>query len=74
MAPIGKMLVMVGGIIVVVGIVLMYFDKVPYIGKLPGDISLKKGNFMFYFPLTTSVLLSILLSLVFWVIHYLKGK
>ena len=74
MAPIGKMLVMLGGIIVVVGIALMYFDKLPYVGKLPGDISIKKGNFLFYFPLTTSILLSFLLSVVFWVIQQLKGK
>lgn len=72
MAPIGKMLVMLGGIIVAVGVLLLFFDKIPYIGKLPGDISIKRDNFQFYFPLTTSILLSIVLSIVLWIISQLK--
>lgn len=74
MAPIGKMLVMLGGIIVVVGLLLMFFDKIPMIGKLPGDISIKKDNFQFYFPITTSLVLSVVLSLVLWLISYLGKK
>jgi hypothetical protein len=74
MTPIGKMFVMLGGIIVAVGVLLMFFDKIPYIGKLPGDISIKKGNFQFYFPITTSILLSIILSVILWLISSLKGK
>ena len=74
MAPIGKMLVMLGGIIVVVGLALMFFDKIPYIGKLPGDISIRKDNFQFYFPLTTSILISVLLGVVLWLISQFKGK
>lgn len=74
MAPIGKMLVMFGGIFLVVGLALILFDKIPYIGKLPGDISIKKDNFQFYFPLTTSIIISIVLSIVLWLITYLKGK
>jgi len=74
MAPIGKMLVLLGGVIVGVGILLMFFDKIPYIGKLPGDISIKKDNFQFYFPLTTSILISIVLSLILWLFSHWKGK
>lgn len=74
MAPIGKMLVMLGGIIVAAGVLLLVFDKIPYIGKLPGDISIKKDNFQFYFPLTTSILLSIVLSLILWLLSHWKGK
>lgn len=74
MAPIGKMLVLLGGIIVGVGVLLMFFDRIPYIGKLPGDISIKKNNFQFYFPLTTSILLSIVLSLILWLFSHWKGK
>ena len=43
-----------------------FLDKIPYLGKLPGDILIQKKNFTFYFPLATSVLISIILSLVFW--------
>jgi hypothetical protein len=74
MAPIGKMLVLLGGVIVGVGILLIFFDKIPYIGKLPGDISIKKDNFQFYFPLTTSILISIVLSLILWLFSHWKGK
>ena len=74
MAPIGKMLVTLGGVIVAVGLLLMFFDKIPYIGKLPGDIAIKKDNFQFYFPITTSLLLSVVLSLVLWVISHLGKK
>lgn len=72
MSPVGKLLVMLGGVIVAVGLLLMFFDKIPYIGKLPGDISIKRDSFHFYFPLTTSVLLSIVLNVVLWVISQLK--
>ncbi|MBM7648983.1 hypothetical protein JOC78_001933 [Bacillus ectoiniformans] len=66
MSGIGKTLMMVGVIIFVVGL-LMQFIK---IGKLPGDIYIKKGNTSFYFPIMTSILLSVVLSLIF----YLIGK
>jgi len=43
-----------------------FLDKIPYLGRLPGDILIQKNNFTFYFPLATSILISIILSLVFW--------
>ncbi len=43
-----------------------FLDKIPYLGKLPGDILIQKKNFTFYFPLATSILISIILSLIFW--------
>ena len=61
---IGKILILFGGIIILVGIIILYAHKIPYIGKLPGDIYIKKENFTFYFPLTTCVLISILLYLI----------
>jgi uncharacterized membrane protein len=64
MGELGKMMVLAGAVILVAGLALMLLGKIPYVGKLPGDIVIKKENFSFYFPLATCVLLSILLSLV----------
>jgi len=65
MAPIGKSLVFAGVAIVVVGLALWGLSSAPYVGKLPGDIYLRRGNFSFYFPLATCVLISIAASLLF---------
>ncbi|MGH7387066.1 MAG: DUF2905 family protein, partial [Candidatus Methylomirabilales bacterium] len=54
----GIVLVLLGGLLLVVG-------KIPLIGRLPGDITIRKGDFTFYFPLATSILISILLTLLF---------
>lgn len=59
-----KMLVFMGVILVVVGGLLLFAGKIPGIGKLPGDIFIQKGNFTFYFPIVTSIILSILLTFV----------
>lgn len=69
----GKSLVLFGVIMVAVGLVLMFSDKIPFLGKLPGDIHIKKENFEFFFPITTSILLSLLLSAVLWIIAYLRN-
>lgn len=61
----GRTLIFFGAVLVVAGIVVSLFGKVPGIGRLPGDIYLRKGSFTFYFPLTTCLLLSLLLTLVF---------
>ena len=74
MQPFGKVLVVFGLVIVGVGLLLMLYDKVPFLGKLPGDISIKKENFQFYFPLTTSIALSVVLSLIMWLISLLNKK
>ena len=65
LGDIGKTLIILGIIIVAAGILLMVANKIPWIGKLPGDIFIKKGNFTFYFPIVTCILLSIILSLLF---------
>jgi hypothetical protein len=64
--PFGKLLIITGAIIVIIGVVLLFADKIPFIGRLPGDIYIKKKNFTIYIPLATSILLSILLSLIFY--------
>ncbi len=65
MAPIGKSLVFAGIAIIVVGLALWGFSSVPYVGKLPGDIYVRRGNFTFYFPLATSILISVIATILF---------
>ena len=60
----GKFLILIGVVIVALGLLLTLLPKLPYLGKLPGDIYIKKGNFTFYFPLATCILLSILLTII----------
>jgi uncharacterized membrane protein len=62
----GKILIIVGAMIVIVGVVLAFGAKIPWLGRLPGDFSFKGKNFIFYFPLGTSILISIVLTLVLW--------
>ena len=68
MADFGRLLVILGVVLIAVGGVLWLGGavggKVPFLGRLPGDIHVERGNWSFYFPLTTSILLSIVLTLV----------
>jgi hypothetical protein len=61
---IGRALVVFGAVILVVGVLLMLSGKIPFVGKLPGDIVVRKGNFTLYAPLMTGLILSIVLTLV----------
>ncbi len=66
MQEIGKTLMALGVTLAVIGACLMLANKIPLIGRLPGDIYIQKKNFSFYFPLATSILISVVLSFVFW--------
>ncbi len=66
MAPIGKFLIVVGLVVVGAGLLLLLSDKVPWLGRLPGDITIKRDNFTFYFPLATCILISVIVSLILW--------
>ncbi|MFH1458486.1 MAG: DUF2905 domain-containing protein [Candidatus Omnitrophota bacterium] len=76
MQEIGKTLIVFGIILIGIGFLLTFFNKIPFLGKLPqdikipgklpGDFYIQKKNFTFYFPVMTSLLLSLILSLVFW--------
>ncbi len=66
MQEIGKSLIIFGVVLVLVGFLLTFANKIPFIGRLPGDIYVQKKNFTFYFPLATSILISVILSLIFW--------
>lgn len=65
---VGKILVAFGLLIALAGVVLLLVGRLPWIGRLPGDIYIQRGNFTFYFPLATSLLLSIVLTLVLYVV------
>lgn len=67
-----KFLVIAGFALIGLGIILLFSDKIPFLGKLPGDIVVKKRNFTFYFPIATSILISIVLSIVFYMLGHFK--
>ncbi|MEZ5359512.1 MAG: DUF2905 domain-containing protein [Candidatus Zixiibacteriota bacterium] len=60
----GKSLIIIGAIIIVIGIIVLLSPKIPWLGKLPGDISIKGKNTTFYFPIVTSLVLSVILTII----------
>ncbi|MER3523231.1 MAG: DUF2905 domain-containing protein [Ignavibacteria bacterium] len=69
---IGKFLLLIGLLLVVIGGVLMFVEKIPFLGRLPGDIRIERENFRFYFPIATSILLSIVVSVILWLISHFR--
>lgn len=65
MSVIGRTLIIVGIILAGIGVLFMLADKIPYVGRLPGDLYIKKDRFSFYFPITTSIIISIILTIIF---------
>ena len=72
MQSLGKILILFGVVILVIGITITIFPKINFFGKLPGDISLKGEHFSFYFPIVTCIIISVILTLLFWVINYFR--
>lgn len=68
MGDLGKTLVVLGVLIALVGLVLMLVGRIPWLGRLPGDIAIQRGNWSFYFPLATSIVISVVLSLVLYLV------
>lgn len=66
MNDLGKMLLVMGLVVALVGVVFILVGRVPWLGRLPGDIYVQRGNWSFYFPLMTSIVVSVLLTLFFW--------
>lgn len=69
MPELGRFLILVGIVLVVLGGLLSLFGRIPWIGRLPGDIYIHREKFTFYFPLGTCVLLSIVSTLLFWILR-----
>ena len=67
---IGRIVVLAGAFLVVIGIILIFFDRIPWLGKLPGDISVERENFRFYFPVVTCIVISVLLTGIMWLIRF----
>jgi hypothetical protein len=68
MIDLGRLLIVLGLVAVALGVVLVVFGRVPGLGRVPGDISVQRGSWSFYFPLGTSLVLSVVLTLVLWLI------
>lgn len=73
----GRILIGIGLGIVALGVLLIVADRIPglgnaftWLGRLPGDISIKRENFSFYFPIATSIVLSVILSLLFYLVGW----
>jgi hypothetical protein len=66
MAEIGRILLVVGGVLLVLGLVLTFAGRVPFLGRMPGDLVYRRGNFTLYFPIVTSIVLSLLLTAILW--------
>ncbi len=69
----GKYIIIIGAILVVIGVVVFFLgNKLHFFGNLPGDIRIKRDNFVFYAPITSMILLSIVLSFLLWVISKIR--
>jgi hypothetical protein len=62
----GKGLILVGLLIAAVGVLFLFSEKIGWIGRLPGDITIRRGNYTVHFPLATCLIISVLLSLLIW--------
>ncbi len=73
METLGRLLLMLGVVLLVLGFVVLVVGRVPWVGRLPGDINLRWGNVSCFFPIVTSIVLSILatvvLNLIVWVLR-----
>lgn len=65
----GRILIVIGLVIAGIGLAMVFAGKIPWLGKLPGDFFFRGKNFSFYFPLTTSILISVILTLIIWFIN-----
>jgi hypothetical protein len=66
---IGKFLIILGAVIIAIGALFVLSGKIPWLGRLPGDVIIQKKSFTFYFPLATSILLSLILTFLLWLIR-----
>jgi hypothetical protein len=71
---IGKLMIVGGLAIIIVGLFLTFGNKIPLIGRLPGDVFIQRGNFRFYFPIVTGLILSIVLTVLANLVLKLFGR
>ena len=70
----GRVLIIIGAVILVLGLVLAFGGRIPLLGRLPGDILIRKDGFSFYFPIVTFLLLSVILTLIINLVMRFVGK
>ncbi|MDD5287213.1 MAG: DUF2905 domain-containing protein [Desulfuromonadaceae bacterium] len=66
MSGLGRLLIITGLVLVAVGLIISFAPRFPWLGKLPGDIYIKKENFSFYFPIGSCIIISLILSFILW--------
>ncbi|MBI5015275.1 MAG: DUF2905 domain-containing protein [Deltaproteobacteria bacterium] len=69
MTGLGRALVLLGLCLVAAGVLVTVLGKIPFLGRLPGDLVVRRPGFTFYFPLGTSIVVSLLLSLLLWLLR-----
>lgn len=74
MEGLGKLLLILGVVVAVIGLLLIFGQHIPFFGKLPGDIVIKRDNFTFYFPIVTFLILSIVLTVILNLIFRFWGR
>ncbi len=72
MGGIGKTFIFLGILFVVIGIIFTLSGKINWLGKLPGDIYIKRDNFTFYFPITTCIIISVILTIIAMLFRLIK--
>lgn len=69
MAEFGKILIFIGLLLAILGFVFIFGNKIPFIGRLPGDIAVERRNYSFYFPVTTCIIISVVISFILWLFN-----
>ena len=69
MAEFGKILIFIGLLLAMLGFVFIFGNKIPFIGRLPGDIAVERRNYSFYFPVTTCIIISVVISFILWLFN-----
>jgi hypothetical protein len=69
----GKILIIIGLVLLFAGVIFHFFDRIPFFGKLPGDLVIDRPNFKLYFPLMSGIILSLLLSLIIFLLNKFKN-
>jgi uncharacterized membrane protein len=73
-SDLGRLLLIAGGAIVLLGLVLLLVGRIPFFGRLPGDISIQRGNTTFFFPIVTCLVLSVVLTVVLNLLLLLRRR
>jgi len=68
-AEFGKILICIGLLLAILGFVFIFGNKIPFIGRLPGDIAVERRNYSFYFPVATCIIISVVISFILWLFN-----